>query len=268
VRYSILIGLPVITYAFALSAWGWGKSDHFKWANEGWFGQSTYQGGHDKFAHLYSQYFLFRGSYSIFSYTENGGMHKWTYSVLFTTLLGLAIEVGDAYAGDNGFSWRDLIANSVGLATGILLEKFPIIDSFFSISGEYWPTKYFRKRPNMIWMAPDDYSGWKFMINIKLAGFKDLGWDTPEFTRYIMLDVGYYARGFSKYDDDYHHLYLSRHRGTVWRKRYIFFGISLNMMEVVKDFFTDKKSFACRSVQQPFKYYHLPIGVKNSIKIK
>jgi hypothetical protein len=43
--------------------------------------------------------------------------------------------------------------------------------------------------------------------------------------------------------------------------------VSVNMMEVVKDFFTDKESFACRALQQPFKYYHVPVGVRHSFVV-
>ncbi len=258
VRYLTLVGVPTILLSFAFSAWGWGDRSTWLWANEGYFGKNTYEGGADKTAHMFSHYMVFRASYNIFNYTESGGRAKWYYSTITTSAMGLAIELGDAYAGQNGFAYEDLIVDAVGIGIAALCERFPLVDSFIALSAEYYPTKYFRHRPNKLWLFPDDYSGWKFLINFKLAGFKDLGLDVPDFLRYIMIDVGYYCRGYTKYEQG-PSKYVSSYANPE-KKQNLFIGVSLNVAELIKDMYRDKNSLSCRAMQQPFRYYHLPIS--------
>jgi hypothetical protein len=88
----------------------------------------------------------------------------------------------------------------LGIGIASLLELFPEVDAFVSLSAQYIPTKYFRKHPQRLKWLMDDYSGWRFMANIKLAGFRYIGINVPEFMRYIQFDIGYYTTGFTKYD--------------------------------------------------------------------
>ncbi len=258
VRYLTLVGVPVILFSFAFSAWGWGDRTTWLWANEGYFGKNTYEGGADKTAHIFSHYMVFRASYNIFNYTESGGPSKWYYATMITGAMGLAIELGDAFAGQNGFSYEDLIVDVFGIGFAALCERFPLFDSFFALSAEYYPTKYFRHRPNKLWLFPDDYSGWKFLVNFKLAGLRELGLDVPDFLRYIMIDVGYYCRGYTKYEQG-PSKYLSSYANPE-KKQNLFIGVSLNFAELIKDMYHDKNSLSCRALQQPFRYYHLPIS--------
>jgi len=264
IRYSFLMGVPALTYFFAIYAWSWGDRSHWLWAHEGYFGEQTYQGGEDKFAHAFSHYLVMRAACNIFDYTENGHPRKWLYAGGLTLVLGLSIEVGDAYSGENGFSFEDITANMVGITLGYLLEKYPLADKFVGYSATYIPTRYYRDHPNMLWKFPDDYSGWKFMLNFKLAGFEYLGIKLPDFLRYVMLDVGFYARNYTKYDN--HGLGEDK---SLWRetRRYWFVGASVNMMEVVNSCFDRKASFWNSALQQPFKYYHVPAGYSIDTRI-
>ncbi len=254
IRYSILIGSPIITIVYGANAWGWGKNHSWQWGSERWFKRSTDSGGADKIGHGFAHYAIQRISYNVFDYTENGRPNKWTYSLLTSVTMGTLIEVGDAFSGHYGFSYEDLIIDYVGIALGALLDYSPVLDSFFGFSFEYWPSEGLRKDPNKGYLdAASDYSGYKVMMNFKLAGFHYLGWDVPEFFRYLMFDVGYYTRGYTSQD---------RYIGETDKKRYWFVGISINFMEVVKDFFEDKESTLCWLSQQPFNYYHVPVGYK------
>jgi len=267
IRYSILFGVPVNTYVVSLLTWDWGKTTHFRLSHEGWFGQNTYSGGADKAAHLFSFYTIMRILYNIYDYTEDGAPVKWAYSAGLSSFMALGIEIGDGFCkNQNGFSIGDLTMGFIGIGIASILELFPAVDAFVSLSAEYYPTKYFRKHPQRLMWFLDDYSGWKFMANIKLAGLRYVGVNIPDFMRYIMFDVGYYTRNFTKYD--YRYAEVGRYiEGRYREKREIFIGVSVNMMEVVKDFFTDKESFACRALQQPFKYYHVPVGARHSFVV-
>lgn len=254
IRYGILIGLPITTIVYGSNAWGWGENHSWQWGNERWFKRSTDSGGADKVGHGYSHYVLQRIAYATFDYTENGAPTKWTYSLFTSITIGTMVEVGDAFSGHYGFSYEDLIADYLGIAIGAVLDRYPVLDAFFGISAEYFPSKGLREDPSKGYLdTASDYSGYKVMMNFKLAGFRYIGWDVPEFFRYIMLDAGYYTRGYTPQD---------KYIGITEKKRYWFVGISINFMEVIKDLYKDKESRLCWLSQQPFKYYHLPVGYK------
>lgn len=265
IRYSVLLALPVNTYVVAMLTWDWGRTTKFRLSHEGWFEHNTYSGGADKVAHMFSHYMLMRALYNIYNYTEDGKPVKWAYAAGLTGFIALGIEIGDGFCkNQHGFSIADLTMGLTGIAIASLLELFPAVDAFVSLSAQYVPTKYFRKHPQRLKWLMDDYSGWRFMANIKLAGFRYVGINIPEFMRYIEFDIGYRTKGFTKYDYQYAELQRYVARG---KERDIFIGISVNLTEFIKDFFTDKNSLACRALQQPFKYYHVPLGVDQKFKL-
>lgn len=259
-RYAVLLSVPMTTYLFAWLSWDWGDvRSQWKWAHEGWFGRNTYSGGADKLGHFYSHYLMTRLLYMVFNYTENGGYKKWIFSSLLPAFLAIGIELGDAYSSaQNGFAYQDMVCGFTGIAFGLLLERFPVVDSFVGFSVEYYPSKYFRKNMGQILRFVDDYSGWKFMVNFKLAGFRDLGLNVPVFLRYIMIDVGYYTRGFTEYDAKV---------GETQRKRSVFIGFSVNIMEFIDDCFRGKYPKASHYLKMPFKYIHTPLGYKFDIEL-
>lgn len=257
-RYIYSLGFPGLTFAYAFSSWGWAKRDYWKWSHEGFFEHNTHYGGFDKIGHLFTHYSAMRLSCSVFNYTEKGSNLRFLYGAVLTLLMGLSIEIGDAYSG-YGFAYHDIIFDSAGILIGGLLEAFPRVDAFISLSLEYWPSAFFRKHPNKILLMPDDFGGMVVMANIKLAGFREVGIDIPNFMRYIMIDVGYGVKGYTSYDrraawDNYQYPRKSQN---------LYVGISINFVEVIKDFFKDQQSLACRATQQVFKYYHIPAGYKH-----
>jgi hypothetical protein len=259
VRWSVLVAAPLNFYLTSVFTWEWGRYTKFRFAREGWFGQYTYTGGSDKAAHFYSFYIVTRASYALFNYTENGGRMKWVYATALPAFAAIETEIGDGFCKkQNGFSASDLAMGYLGIVTAVLLERFPVVDSFLGFSIEYWPTKYFRDNPSKLGLFLDDYSGWKFMGNIKLAGFNNLFRRAPGFLRYISLDVGYYTTGYTVYDNRVEHRFRINKR-----ERNIFIGLSVNMAEAAKDFFQDRESFAAKAVSQPFNYIHFPVGAKH-----
>ena len=267
IRYSILLATPINTYLVAYLTWDWGRTTKFRLSREGWFGQNTYSGGADKAAHLFAHYVLMRVFYNIFDFTESGRPSKWAYAAGLTAFLALGIEIGDGFCkNQHGFSPADLTMGLLGIGLGALLELFPQVDAFVSLSAQYLPTKYFRRHPQRLKWLMDDYSGWRFMANIKLAGFRYIGINVPEFMRYIQFDIGYYTTGFTKYD--YRYAEIQRGLAIHGKERNIYIGISINLVEFIKDFFADTNSLACRALQQPFKYYHVPLGVDHRFRLQ
>ena len=221
------------------------------------FGENTNAGGADKTGHAFSHYVAFRALHAYYNWSENGKSTKWFYSIPTATLLGLLIEVGDAYSSEYGFSYEDLVADMTGIGLGILLEYSPTLDSLIGYSWQYWPTdRYFDKFHSKPLNMTTDYNGAKFVLNFRLAGLQNLGLKLPNFLRYIQFDFGYFTRNYRSGDETDEGPYRS-----------LYYGISLNFMEVVKDFFDNPESRTCKILQVPFKYYHIPAGYSGDYKI-
>lgn len=253
-RYSLLVGTPVVTIAYGSKIWNWGENKSWRWAHERWFQKDTDSGGADKMGHCFSFYAIERFSYSLFSYSEQNQRRALLYSGFTAALAGTLVEVGDAFTGRYGFSYQDLISDYVGILIGLILDKYPVLDSFVGFTLEYCPSKGFKNDKDKTFLNfAGDYSGMKSVLSFKLGGFEYIGLDIPDFFRYVQLDVGYYTRDYTDYDEA-----IGRNNA----RRYWYYGISINMREIAKDIFLFNRKAAWLS-EQPFKYYHAPIGYKN-----
>lgn len=251
-RYSILVGVPVVHLIYGFAIWDWGEQKNWRWANERWFQGDTDSGGADKAGHFFAHYTVSRISYSMFSYTEQNQNTALFYSAFTAALVGTMIEVGDAFTGRYGFSCEDLAMDYAGIAIAVLLDKYRVLDEFIGITEFYLPSDGFKENNNKTALNfAGDYSGSKWMVNFKIAGFKYLGFNIPEFMRYIQLDAGYYTRDYTDYDKQ------------VNPQRHLFVGASVNMREVAKDCFTSSKKGSWLA-EQPFKYYHVPLGYEKN----
>ena len=253
----VLTGMvPPLTLAFGRKVWAWGESHEPRMRDEGWFGQDTSFGGADKVGHLYAHYVVERMLFTAYDHLDSEPNEALIFSTTMTCVVGLMIELGDMYTSQYGFSFNDLIADYVGVFTGTLLDYSPVADSFISLTVTYVPTDAYLDNEHG-WLRGfewvNDYSGFKYLLNFKLAGFKNIGIDLPEFLRYIQLDVGYYTLGMSAYDE----IGNQTHDDD---RRNLYCGISINFAEIVKDFYADDSSVACRVSQIPFRYYTIPSG--------
>jgi len=254
---AMFIAVPVAVTIYGTITWDWGSQKNPHFGDEGFFGKNTYAGGADKMGHAFSHYVMFRALHNYFDWSENGKSTKWFYSITSASCVGLLIEVGDAFTGEYGFSYEDMVSDMTGIGLGILLEYSPTLDSLIGYSWHYWPTERYKDRwKSKPFNMTTDYDGAKFVLNFRLAGLQNLGLQLPNFLRYIQLDFGYFTRN-----------YIHRKETDPPPYRSLYFGISLNFMEVVKDFFDNPESRTCKILQQPFKYYHIPAGYDGDYKI-
>lgn len=198
-----------------LKTWNWGSRNSFKFNNEGWFGTNTGSAGSDKLGHLYSSYLINEFfTKSLMQKTDNKlDAAKW--SALFSTSIMLMVEVFDGYSVDHGFSYEDLISNSVGIGISYLKNTVPNLDEKLDLRVEYLPT-YAPHNKHPV----TDYSGYKYIASLRLAGFEKLK-KTP--LKYLELQVGYHAEGFKHNENRYYDAKMSE----------VYFGISLNLTELL-----------------------------------
>ncbi len=256
-RYAALFGPALGIAAYGRFAWNWGEIPSWRWSKEKEWGYRSDSGGSDKFGHAFAHYTLARALYEIFNYTEDGKPRKWLYAGLSSAAIGTLIEIGDAFTDKYGFSWGDLTANLIGVAFGLFLEASPKADALVGMSWEYYPSRGFRQSSESWFKGfTVDNTGWKFLLNFKPAGLDDFGLRLPKALHYITLDVGFYVRGYTKYD---------RSLG-IKNMRYLFAGASLNLSQIFRGIFKNKVFFG-NILPYGFKYYHIPLGFKSRLAI-
>lgn len=263
-KYTLTGLTPPIILIFGIKAWDWENDHDFYSKNEGWFGQGTSFGGADKAGHFFAHYATQRFLFSVYDHLDTNPYDRWVYSIGMTMGVGFLIEIGDGFSSQYGFCFQDLVMDYAGIICGALLDYSPTLDSFIGFSVKYIPTKAFRenekKGPKRLLTFVNDYSGFVYMMNFKLAGFKYSGFNIPEFFKYIQFDLGFMSRDYTAYD-------VKAHTDDD-KRRGIYVGVSINFAEVVKDFYEDDNSVLCRLSQIPFKYYTIPAGPYHSFELK
>jgi len=254
-RWSILGGTAPVIFLFGLKTWDWGNRHSPKTEKEGWFGEDTSFGGSDKAGHFLAHYMVQRAVYNIFDWTENGEDQKWAYSIGTTMTVGLLIEVGDAYTSAYGFSYEDLIVDYAGILIGAALDYSPMLDGFIGFSIGYVPSPGYRsgyEKGELIKYSLDivnDYSGMQYIMNLKPAGFRNLGFHVPFALRILSVDIGWYTKGYTHYDTG---RYDSKERD-------IFVGISINSAQLLSEIWAEEhRNTAYTIAHTALEYYSLP----------
>lgn len=212
---------------------GWGvvNWDYFQNTpqahSEGWFGAGTKEGGADKLGHFYSNYVLTHGLSCLYE--------RWGYprdeAALYGALSGFGLtglmEAGDSFSS-YGFSYEDMVMNTLGSAAGYLLWTRPDLQRLIDIRLEITPR--FDQADVFT-----DYEHLKYLVALKFDGIEALR-KGP--LRYLDLQLGYYARNYSQSD-------------PASRERNLYVGVGLNLSRV----FGDMK---LRRTARVFNYVQLP----------
>ncbi len=255
-RWTILGGTAPAVFLFGLKTWDWGSRHSPKSEREGWFGEDTSFGGSDKAGHLLAHYMVQRVVYNIFDWTENGEDQKWAYSIGTTMVVGLLIEVGDAYTSAYGFSYEDIVVDYAGILIGAALDYSPMLDGFIGFSIGYIPSEGYRngyEKGELIKYSLDivnDYSGMQYIMNFKPAGFRNLGFDVPFALRILSIDMGWYTKGYTHFD---------KGRFRDGEERDIFIGISINSAQLLSEIWAEEhRNTAYTIAHTTLEYYALP----------
>ncbi|MCE1175502.1 MAG: YfiM family protein [Burkholderiales bacterium] len=222
-------------------SWNWGSSG-FHFNNENWFGKNTGSGGSDKLGHAFTSYALTNALAERLQDKGRSPERAAMSAGLMTTALMLYVEAFDGLSGDHGFSYEDVIMNTLGTGFAYLRQTNPRLKSLVDYRMEYKPSGYKGFRPL------SDYEGQKYLLALKFSGIKSLR-DTP--LKYFELQSGYYSRGFSK---------QARADGQT-RTQQGFVGVGINLSELLfgtydRDENKYKKwgRFAFEHVQVPYTY--------------
>jgi hypothetical protein len=199
------------------SWWEDGFSGSFRTVDEGWFGQDTYAGGADKAGHIYSTYTGARLLTRAFEALGNDPGHALRLGAWTSLGVMTAVEVVDGFSKKYRFSMEDAVANAVGAAFAVLVEKNPRIDALLDFRLLYQQDDYVQQAGAN---PGSDYSGQTYLLVVKADGIPRLR-EVPV-VRYLELLVGYNARGYESDD-------------SADPQRRICYGVGINLSRLLSD---------------------------------
>lgn len=188
----------------------------FQFANEHWFGQTTYAGGADKASHVLGGYIAGRVLDWGLQWSGSPPAKSQLLSATMIAVTGTLIEVGDAYHGF-GFSWQDALLTAAGGVAGSVLAATKLDDTItmrFGMVGI--------DRPDDASLAPyepNHYSGEVYTLDVRMAGLLPRLGKPPGFARFLLASMTYGSKGYQWVDERY-------------RQRRIGFEIGLDTYEV------------------------------------
>jgi hypothetical protein len=219
-------------YTWAYYAWYKGRTitDELVFRDEGLFGLDTYAGGADKFGHMWSNYALNRITAELLMV---GGWTPGMASVIATTTtysFFIAIELKDGVHKGFGFSWGDMIFNTLGEALAVVIVNYPAVDEMFDFKVEYNPTDlYLEKLYNDgVVDAAEDYTGQTFVLAYHFGSVESLrtsdrfGW-----MRYFDATLAYRAGNFLPPPED----------PSILREQDLYVGFAINVQEIIDQTF-------------------------------
>ena len=216
---TLNLGIGAVVLGWGFANWDFGTSGP-RFQDEGWFGRETDEGGADKLGHFYTGYLfshLFAGQYERWDFERDEAIKWGALSSLGITGL---IEVGDAFSDRYGFSYQDMVFNTLGAAAGYLLWSFPELSRKIDLRVEYNPFLSGDRQFDIT----TDYDRLSYLIAFKAEGFDFI--ENP-YLKYLELHVGFRARNYAAYSD----------RPDVdLRKQFLYVGIGLNLSKLFRPY--------------------------------
>ena len=237
IKWEGLGALAGIT-ALGAKSWDWGGSS-FHFNNEHWFSKNTGSGGADKLGHAFTGYALTNAFAERLQAKGRSPERAALSASLLSTALMLYVEAFDGFSGDHGFSYEDVVMNSLGVGFAYLRQTNPRLKSLVDFRMEYKPSGYKGFKPL------SDYEGQKYLFALKLSGFKSLK-QSP--LRYFELQAGYYSRGFSK---------EARNDGQ-FRRQNGFVGIGVNLSQLFFGYPSEADRYYERTGRFIFEHVQVP----------
>lgn len=198
--------------------WQDGFSGGFHEADEGWFGQSSPYGGADKLGHMYTNYAGVRILSRLFEAAGNEREEAIRLGALATLGTMTAVEVVDGFSKRWRFSREDAAMNLLGAGLAVLVERTPETQRIFDFRLQYKPSV--NRDGGRNFEPFGDYSGQIYLFVVKARGIPPL--QQYPLLRYVELVAGYGTQG-----------YRTTHDIAGERSRNIYFGIALNLSEVL-----------------------------------
>lgn len=229
-RNRVVLATTAVGVA-GVTAWGVLNWDYFTRSphaqSEGWFGKGTDDGGMDKLGHCYATYVISHGIASLYEHWDMEREEAALYGSLTSFAIMGYMEVGDSFS-DYGFSYEDMVFNSIGALMGYLLYVNPALSSKIDLRWQ------FGLEPNKADFLTD-YGNTKFLVALKLNGFEAM---QKSWLRHVELHVGYYTEGFDEPAEE--------------NLRHPYVGVGFNLTDLLRRHGYGKTATVFRYIQVPY----------------
>lgn len=209
----------------------------FRWQNEGWFGKDTDNLGIDKLTHAFNSYWLADLLTSRIRHKTGDRYGGAVTGAVLASGLMIYSELWDAHKKSSGFSYEDVVANTLGAGFSVIRNTVPGLKEKLDFRLLLIPNSSL-----YTFEGKGHYAQQRYLLAVTLAGFEGLN-KTP--LRYVELQGGYYAKGFT---------HEEQRRGEPLRRR-IFFGVALNLKELI---FPSPESRIGRAAASVLDYIQIP----------
>lgn len=213
------VGVAAGVTTYGIAYWDYFQSSP-KASSEGWFGRTTSEGGMDKLGHLWSSYSVAHLYSYVYRWWDFDHQTANTLGALSSLGIQTAIELGDAFSGDYGFSYEDAIMNVIGAGAAYIHGRYPSLARTVDFRLEYKPGSLSDLTGDIL----TDYENQRYLVALKLDGF-DMFHDTS--LSYLELHAGYQARGYDGHRAD---------SDGDDRRRAFYFGVGLNVSKLVQKY--------------------------------
>jgi hypothetical protein len=209
----------------------------FHWANEGWFGPNTEDGGADKTSH-FADYFIVSKEmaflYQKLGYSENEA-RLWGLGIAVTT--GLLNEISDGLTY-HGFAWQDFVMDTAGAMSAAVISATHTED-LLGVRGSHLP--------------PDQYKHDVYSADLKISGIgRRLGVNLGPL-RWLLLSVTYASKGYEN------------HPRTIELQRQVGFEIGLNLQQILNDLKVTRETWwghALHVVADNLRFPYTAVGMR------
>lgn len=209
----------------------------FHWQNEGWFGKDTTNLGIDKLTHAFNTYWLADLLTSRIQHKTGDRYGGAVTGAVLASSLMIYSELWDAHKKSSGFSYEDVIANTVGATFSAIRNTVPGMKDKIDFRLLLIPNSSL-----YTFEGKGHYAQQRYLLALTLAGF-DAFKKSP--LRYVELQGGYYAKGFTREEQE---------KGDPLRRR-LFFGVALNLKELI---FPSPQSRFGRAAASVLDYIQVP----------
>lgn len=210
-------------------AWYRKGSEDFHFENTKLFDVSSFSGSADKLGHLWANHALTRGTTAVL---VAGGFPRLPSSLVsfgLTEMAFLLIEIQDGMA-PYGFDVKDLGANLLGGALGVVMDNVPAVDRLIDLRLQYWPSPAYRRnlRRTGDVDGAQDYTGQSYILALHLGALGNIAeTDYGYWTRFVDLAVGFEAKHYYPVPDER------------FPRQTLYAGLAINMQGVLSGLFRD-----------------------------
>ncbi|HEY1434377.1 MAG TPA: DUF2279 domain-containing protein [Thermoanaerobaculia bacterium] len=194
-----------------------GPNQKFHFTNEGFFGQNTYAGGADKASHFVSYFIVAKLLSGVYEELGMPTDRARVAGAIVSTFAGFITELGDG-RGKYGFSYEDLVFDTLGAATQLAIAHYGLGDLVgFSAGLIPAPPKVCCPYGGF----GMDYSEVIYSGNLKLAGLGARTRLDPGPARFLLLSLTYSSKGYPFSNPDV-------------RERQIGMFVGINFVEILR----------------------------------